>query len=558
MRLEHHAGPIRHARVACLLPIIVVAGCANPLRVSPLDFAATPDARIHTIRQLDLSEYAEADRQPDSPSVERPESPLLAEAAVPLTLETVRASAIENNLTIRATLYNPEIAQQGVDEEEARFDSVFRIDANYSETDTPTASTLNSAEANSQFVQPTLTKPLLTGGSVDLSFPVSRVSTDNTFTTLNPSYEADFVVRLTQPLLRNAGRRAATAPLRLAGINRSVAQVRARAEVASTLTAIDRSYWQLWAARRELELRIEEFEVAREVLQQAKRLVNAGSAAEIEVIRAESGVSDRISTILRLEQLVLRTQRELKRGMNDAGLAVTDGSVIETATDPSPVPLQLDTRALLDTAASARAELLEFELELLADATRVDLARNEALPQLDLTATYRRNGLGGDLDPAAEQSFSGDFEDYSFGLTASMPIGNEAAEARIRRAALQRLARIASKEARSQTIEQEVLDASDRIRTDWQRIVASRQSVALNARTLQAEQRQFDAGRSTSIDVLEAAGRLAAARAEEIRAIADYELAQIALAEATGTILGMTRVALRDAPDAQVGGSATR
>lgn len=531
----------RNAAVIALIGASLV-GCASPFEIEPGDFAETSPERLRSIPPLDLEQYR----------VEGP--PAEAEAAyvsrlstgerVALDIASVRAAALANNLDIRVARIDPRIAETSTSEERARFDSVFRVDARYSETDTPTASTLNNAEASSQSVTPSLTKPLLTGGSVDVSLPMTRFSNNNTFTTLNPSYDSGLVVRLTQPLLRGGGREAATAQLRLAGIGESITSVRSRSAIASTLLSVDRSYWELWAARAQLELRLEEFEVAREVLAQSRRLVDAGAAAEVEIARAESGVADRVSRLLLLEQVVLQRQRELKRAMNTGDLLRTDESVLIPQSEPVAVPFELDTASLVDVAMATRPELLEFELELLADTTRIASARNEALPQVDLSASYRRNGLGADLDSSLSQIYQDDFEDYGLGLTASMPIGNNAAEARVRRAVLQRMSRLISKQAREQTVTQEVLDAAERLRSDWQRILAARQAVALNARTLEAEQRQFEQGLTTSIDVLEASGRLAAARAEEIRSVADYELAQVALAEATGTIMGRAAIAV--------------
>lgn len=523
---------------------MLLAGCANPLRIAPEDFASTPRAALTAIPPLDVAPMRR--QAPAADDTEPYVSRLTQGERIELDIADVREAALANNLDIRVARLEPQIAAESTNEERARFDSVFRIDAGYNETDTPTASTLNNAEANSQFVTPSLTKPLLTGGSVDVSLPVSRFSNNNPFTTLNPSYDSGLVVRLTQPLLRGGGRDAATAQLRLAGLGESISSVRTRSSIANTLLGVDRSYWELWAARAQLELRLEEFGVAQEVLAQARRLVDAGAAAEIEIVRAESGVSDLVSRLLVIEQAVLRRQRELKRAMNVGDLLASDESIVIPQSEPVPVPLELDAASLVNVAMGTRPELLEFELEILADATRIDAARNNALPQVDLSATYRRNGLGNELENSLSQIYQDDFEDYGFGLTASMPIGNNAAEARVRRAVLQRMSRIISKQAREQTVTQEVLDAIERLRSDWQRILAARQAVALNARTLDAEQRQFTQGLSTSIDVLEAAGRLASARAEEIRSVADYELAQIALAEATGTVLGRAAIGIGD------------
>ncbi|XOV77099.1 MAG: TolC family protein [Phycisphaerales bacterium] len=82
----------------------------------------------------------------------------------------------------------------------------------------------------------------------------------------------------------------------------------------------------------------------------------------------------------------------------------------------------------------------------------------------------------------------------------------------------------------------------DQLEASWQRILAARQRVLLAARTLQAERNQFDVGLRTSTDVLDAATNLADAQSAEVRALADYQIAQTDLAFATGTLLGATKV----------------
>ena len=61
---------------------------------------------------------------------------------------------------------------------------------------------------------------------------------------------------------------------------------------------------------------------------------------------------------------------------------------------------------------------------------------------------------------------------------------------------LQRVQRMATKDARALAIRQEVLNAIDNLETSWQRILAARLEVILAARTFEAEQRQWvDRGR---------------------------------------------------------------
>ena len=89
---------------------------------------------------------------------------------------------------------------------------------------------------------------------------------------------------------------------------------------------------------------------------------------------------------------------------------------------------------------------------------------------------------------------------------------------------------------------QEVLAAIDRLEANWQRILAARQRVIAQARVLNVEIRQFEQGLRTSTEVLDAQTKLASAKLSEISAVTDYEIAQVDIAYATGTVLGASRI----------------
>ena len=127
-------------------------------------------------------------------------------------------------------------------------------------------------------------------------------------------------------------------------------------------------------------------------------------------------------------------------------------------------------------------------------------------------------------------------------VRVQVPVGNRAAMARLRRALLQRLSTLATRDQREIQIRGEVLDAVGELEASWQRILASRQRVVLAARVVELEQRQFNQGLRTSTDVLDAVTRLANAQSAEVAAITEYQIAQVDIAQATGTVLGASRV----------------
>jgi len=526
--------PIALSAVAA--PLLVA--CSNPLAQRPSDYGdPIPRARILEVEPLALRERAPLD---DDAAI-LPE-PIPAAERLELPLELARAYTLENNLDIRVALIEPARASQSLREEEAAWDAVAGIDFSWIETDQPTATQLAGTQIDVQRLTPRIDVPLRTGGAVRFGLPIEQTRTNNPFTILDPSVTTDFEFSITQPLLRNAGRDAEMFALRLAAYDEGVALAQTKLEVIRRLAAADRVYWRLYAALRALDVARQQYELALEQLRRAERQFDAGRVAEIEVIRAEEGVAERLEAIIQANNAAKQEQRALKLVMNAPHLPLDEFPILWPATEPLVAPLDLNPDRLTDLALNQRMELLELELRLAADAATVAFEENQALPLFTVDYTYRVNGLGSNLSESAGILQDNDFADWDLRLTLEQPIGNNAARARVARAVIQRLQRLSTRDARRLAIEQEVRDAVDNLQAGWQRILAARQSAILAGRTLEAEQRQFDVGRSTSTDVLDAATRLADAQLAEIRALTDYQIAKVALAFAPGSILGAARV----------------
>lgn len=546
--------PVRTARAIIALaaltaaPLLISCG-GNPLSSVEDDYARIAPERLRQITARNFDDQKKpADAASTAPTPDQAKARLEHAEKITLSIEDCRAAALTNNLDLKVAMMDPTIAKENISREEARFESLFTLRGAWSETDSPTASDLDSSAARSKSIEPGVRIPLRTGETVQVSLPVSRLETNNSFSTLNPSYTSDLVFSLSQPLLRGAGRRANTYAIKIASLNAQASEASTKLEAIRQLAAVDRAYWRLFRVRRELEVAQQQYELAVAQLERAQRRVNAGGAPEIEVIRAQAGVADRLEAIIVAANSSLTQQRELKRIINRPDLPVDADTQLITATPPDPAEFVFDSPTLIETALRERMEMLDLELRLAADALSIDFNRSQALPLLTMDYSYRVNGLGGSLNRSFQVMRDNRFEDWTVGLTAQVPIGNEEAKSRIRQSILQRLQRLSTKDAREQSIRREVLDAIDTINSGWQRVLASRQSVILNTRAFQAEQRQFDVGNSTSTNVLDAAARLAESQVAEARALTDYQVAQIDLAFATGTLLGAGKVDWTPAP----------
>lgn len=464
--------------------------------------------------------------------------PMPAEA-VEVSLAEVRAAVLANNLDLRTSLLAPAIARQNLSAEEAKFDNIFF--ANYRrDTNSLFADLAQGTPADSESWDVGLRVPLATGGSISLSSPVTRSASGLSFGGENEDWLAAMRFSMSQPLLRGAGVDANTHSIRVAAWQGQITDTRTKLEAIRVLSNADKAYWNFYAAYRELGVRRSQYDVALEQLERARRRVQAGDAPEIEVVRAESGIGRTLEQIIVADANVRVRQRTLKRLMNRSDLPVSQDTPLKPATEANPVGLKLDGSELSDRAIANRMELLELELQLAIDQSEIGFRRNAALPLFLLDYGYDLQGKGTEVNNAYGDL--GDSDSFDIGLRAEIPIGNEVAESRLNAAILTRVQRLATREARRLAIRTEVFDALDATTQTWQRILAARLEALLAARTLLAEQRQFDVGLRTSVEVLDASARLADAQSREVLALAAYQNALVDIAFATGTSLGSARI----------------
>ncbi|MSQ91254.1 MAG: TolC family protein [Phycisphaerales bacterium] len=459
-----------------------------------------------------------------------------------ITIADVRQMALANNLDLRVAQFDPALGVTRIDEELAKFEAV--LSANYQQNNTGLATQLEQGS-------PTDSR----SGSLDVEVPLATggtVTTGTLFTEADSApgvepYEAGMQVSISQPLLQGAGIRNNTASIRIAKYEGRAIDARTKLQTIRILADAEKAYWNLYRAARQLDVRIRQHEVAQSQLERARHRVEQGVAPELEVVRAQSGLGTTIEQVIVADNVLRLRQRDLKKYMNDPRLPVESPTALEVATDANPVNLQFDDQRLLAAAMSGRMELLEVELQLLIDAEQIDLARNAALP--NFVVGYQYQFLGDSSSLGSAYSSMGDGDNGVFTATATIPLGNEAAKSRISRAILTRLQRLGTREARKQSITQEVLNAADSVENTWRRILAARFEAILAGRTLDGEKRQFDVGVRTSTDVLDASARLADAQSREVDALAGYQIALIDLAFATGTTLGSAGIVLPESVD---------
>jgi outer membrane protein TolC len=417
------------------------------------------------------------------------------------------------------------------------------------------------------------------GTNLAVGFSNSRVVTNNPFTFVSPQLISNFRFQLTQPLLQGFGLAPNMRWIRIAKNNREESDVGFRQQVITTVDQIENLYWDLVYQYENVRVQKESLTFAQKTLSDTQKQVDIGSLAPIEVVRAQSTVATDqqnltlAETNLQLAELLMKNA--LSRNLQDAALAGAEVIPTSTMELPPQEPI-VPTEDLINQALGHRAELAESRIDLTNRRLSLKSVRNAMLPSLNLFAYYGGSGLGGSQNPAAtcgpntspellafcsppgklqpasygdtlNQLVNSSAPDKGMGVTLTVPLRNRLAEATQVRSELE----YRQAEVRLQQIENqvriEVRQAQFSVQQNRAAVEAARAAVELARQSLDAEQKKYGLGASTTTLVLQQSSALATAASGLVSAMAAYEKSQVELDRSTGLLLDHASIDIQDA-----------
>jgi HAE1 family hydrophobic/amphiphilic exporter-1 len=208
-------------------------------------------------------------------------------------------------------------------------------------------------------------------------------------------------------------------------------------------------------------------------------------------------------------------------------------------------PLQqatgIDAEEAVRTALDKRTDLQQARKQLETIDSNLRFYHNQTLPQLNLEADYGTRGIGGtqllrgegfpgpiigELDRSMGSVFgdvfSFNYPSWTVGLTMSYTLGKNASEATYARTQIERDQAALQIRRIELEVGTEVRNVVRQVNTNLKRVDATRAATALAERRLEAEQKKFGVGMSTSFLVFQAQRDLSTARVNQLSAILDY------------------------------------
>ena len=413
------------------------------------------------------------------------------------------------------------------------------------------------------------------GTSITASLNNSRVGTDNLVQIISPQYNSSFNVTITQPLFRGRGFDQQRRVIEIAKSNLSLTDAQFRQRAIEIVAAVQRSYWDLTYALRNLQVQRDGVRDAKSQLEHNRRMVEEGQLAPIDVVAAETQVANFEQSVYDALNAVTIAENNLK---NIVSANRTEGIWSKSITPIDSVDLDVPTTTLndaLDAALQNRPELQINQTQKAINAIDQKYFKDQQKPQIDLVASYTSTGVGGSLnpnfinpfcrenpsDPACQAALeallrlvgtagstwsdviANKYPTYRVGVQFNLPLlGNKTADAQYGRALVEGERIDTIRQQLEQNIQVEVRNTLQLVRTAEARLRSASISRENSEKQYESEQRKLDSGQSDIYRVLERQSAMTTARSNELRAQTELNKAIADLQRATGNSLKANNV----------------
>jgi outer membrane protein len=546
--------PSRHARalLAVLGSAFPVPGALAQLVPAP----ATAAAPVMPVEESDgltpLPEVSDAEPAfglSQLHGLERPRSPvadiLEAEPPVtpyadPLSLEDAIARALDANFDIQIQRLNTNVTTEGEQIARAGYDPTLTVSASTGQFQTTRATVdangniipASGVRTDTEQARVSLTQRIPLGTTITGTSRVNRTERNiETFSSFNPAYDSDIGILIRQPLLRGAGATINNSAIERARLGSDRARADFTARVFTVVRDVEIAYSLLALAREQVGIRAFSLEVRKKLLEENRARRDTGVATDLEVLQAEVGVASAARDLLLARQTARDREDELLRLLGHENFEHPVGPVAlpPEAAPPVDIALSLErARANTPEYFSALASIRQQEID-------VRTAKNNRLPQLDLSAGAGYSSTDPSLGEARSGLWDGDGYDWQVGLSLSIPWGFREERARLRQARAGR----DREEVRLAQVEQDILvsvrNAVRALETNVENLRLSTLTVQLSQREFEVEKARYDSGLSTFRRVQEAQSAFDQARVAEIQAKVNLRVAQANLDRLEGT-----------------------
>jgi len=471
-------------------------------------------------------------------------------------------------------------------------------------------------QQNTRNYTESITDGLITGGQVSLSYRDSYLNENAPTDLLNPETATSLSFSFRHNLLQGFGVAVNSRNITIAKANLKLDDFNFKGEVISTIANVLNLYYGLTADYEDVKAKQSALDVAQQFYQNNKKQVELGTMAPLDVTTAEAQVASSQQDLVVSQTTLEQQEISLKNVLSRNGLAdplIREARIVPL--DHITVP-EKDTlpplNQLIATALTNRTDIAANKINLSNSQISALGTENGVLPQLAVLVSASTQGLSGKpqlvvfppntpasqsqngqtsttgptpvlpgfapcpstappgstcllpdryfvggISTALGQMIRRDFPSQSVGGFIAPTLRNRQAQADY---AIDQLSLRQTELENQRSLNQVAVDVSNQViglqqaRVRYQAAVHNR---VLEQQLLEAGQKKFSLGASTTFLVVQQQRDLATAQSNEVAALVTYSTARIALDQTLGTTLDVNHVTVREAMSGRVDRTST-
>jgi len=393
------------------------------------------------------------------------------------------------------------------------------------------------------------TQGFVTGTQLQVGFNNTRVTTNNPFSDYSPSLNSSFRATATQHLLQGFGPGINGRFILQAKNDRRITDSAFRQQLIYTVNQVEAIYWALVSAYEDEQAKERALAQSTQLTGDNRKQLEIGTLAPLDVVNSDSAVAtDRqalVASKTNLEYQQLLMKQALARNLNDPQLAnapviPTDRVALDRLAEED-----MPTEDLVKEAYANNPQIEQAVLNLKNNEITIKAFKNGLLPTVDAFAFYGSSALGGAQNPGAidfnsgqpfppghfpsvsystafGNLFNSSAPDKGVGLTVNVTLRNRTAQADQARSQMEyRQTEMRLQQLYTQ-IRIQVTNQQYALTNDRAQVQASQAARDYAAQSLDAEQKKYKLGASTTANVLQQGRNLATAENTLISATAAY------------------------------------
>ncbi len=453
-----------------------------------------------------------------------------------LTLEEVTKLTFENCFDIQLAQFDVQFKETDLDKVRSIYDTLIEAKAEFEDDRKKSASSFAGTKSQIRNYNFGVSKKLLTGTTLELDFDNQRLWSNWGFTTINPAQDSMVKMTLTQELGRNFFGLCDRGDIKITKLDIQNAQYTSLDKIEEMLVNVQKTYWQVVRYLNAIKIREDILLKADELFQINKQRILKGIIEKPQLAASEVNLRQK-------EIDLMLTQNELEFHINELKFLLNleeenkvilpgenfDGSIISagfkqdgkiagitSAVDSVFEQVQYDSKdaegshginfvapaielnEALKFAFEHRRDYFKAKNEIDSRKIKLIMKKNNLWPEINLEASFGRNGLSEHLRQAVEDISSEDNPEYFLGLKLTFPLENRQARSELNKAKIEKARALVNFKKIERRILIEIKDSVRNCSISRQRLSKQGNVVKLQKEKLAAELKAYQYGRSDS------------------------------------------------------------